>query len=129
MFYIGALAYNERGMVMFMVGFAVLVFTVLIEVALGGGDALCIYLAGSTWLVWDLVQRWRNARKLFRDTGGGRLYFIPMWVLGLVAIAGGVFLQRVDDAYQQRKIAESAQMDSDIQKLRQKMPEGLSTQP
>lgn len=59
----------------------------------GLGDAVTMLGVGSAVILADILLRlrWRlNAGWLYKSEFGGTLLFLPMWVIGILAIVGGV---------------------------------------
>lgn len=80
--------YNIPGLAM--VGAGVLVGVAVAALPLSVGGA-ALFACGSLWVVADVAYRWkRGGRSFFAPSRGGQLYFVPVWVLGLLLLGLGV---------------------------------------
>jgi hypothetical protein len=81
--------YNRPGSAIAGIGCVVTLIVMALRVADVAG--LPFLALGGTWLICDLVYRFRwGGRRLLHHLHGGHLYFIPMWVLGVVLLWAGV---------------------------------------
>ena len=79
-----------------LVGIGMVVVAIIISYLLGSviGDRSQLFIIGGTMLIIDLVYRSRRkdswgSTPLFHPKRGGNLMFIPVWIVGAVALILG----------------------------------------
>jgi hypothetical protein len=81
--------YNRPGIAI--AGIACVVTLIVVAARLSDVAGLPFLSLGAVFLICDLVYRFKwGGRRLLHHLHGGHLYFIPMWVLGVVLLWAGV---------------------------------------
>jgi hypothetical protein len=81
--------FNWPGIIMVAIAFA-MAFGIGHLAGISAEGPLMI-IAGPLCAAMDLVYRFRHpARRWFHPNGGGAVFFIPVWVLGIIWLALGV---------------------------------------
>jgi hypothetical protein len=122
------LVYNEYGIWMFIAGLGVFTVAILATAPFGLGW-VAIYLTGFVWIASDLFVRGRNGRRWFATFAGGHLYLFPIWLIGLLLIAGGVAMQRSMAADDRAKASAERQFDQRLQDLRRHLATRAADEP
>jgi hypothetical protein len=110
--------FNRVGGIMAAVGILLFVITMSLP---GVPAPVAMLVPGVMWLVWDVAYRWaRGGKRFLAPSGGGHLYYVPVWALGvlILVLSADTFrrrsqMAREDEAVERRLQELKAQRPAD----------------